>query len=609
MEQDSDIGNIPFFPISIGENRYNINRSCDDDNSILLSDFSDASPLFDMETGPHLAVKIKDGKTIKKVPIPLPKMLIPNAKTLNLEDYYRAVIKAKREFVDKTLIKQTFALGYEHPSTIQSLGLIELILGRDALIQSKSGTGKTHLFLFGCLWHFDPADSALQHVVITSSHEVAVQIYDKACKLLRPPVSKEMANSICQKLEVLISKKIPSEICTQVYNCVHTLLENIYSSNEEIGKIYKQIYSLLFNNFSSNDQKAADFADEVCSTIQSLMPRTAKIALCIGQKKESSASSTGSFKTPIGTSTLNIKHKTLKEEKEEAQHAQVIICTMGKFYDILCNKKWISLDYLKSICVDEFDNIVSTRSRAKSSTIMNTEEQMASVMKTICDISKRRKTVDQVQRIFCSATVTEQSLNIAYNYFRSYHPDIGEPFIVLLDLEDYTLEGIRQYYVVVEKYDQKFEVLLDLIKQCRITQAIIYANRIETAMEIKRFLDEQEVRTPSAVFHGKLSSNERSNIHNDMMKQRIRILISTDVTSRGLDIHSINLVINFDMPDTLESYIHRIGRSGRFGRKGIAISLILVNRSINEMRKLETINECSKNSKVMELQENLETLL
>ena len=273
---------------------------------------------------------------------------------------------------------------------------------------------------------------------------------------------------------------------------------------------------------------------------------------------------------------------------------------MGKFYDYLCNKKWIETKYLKSICVDEFDNIVASRSRARSSTVMNTEEQMAAIMKRI---------PSRTQRAFFSATVFSQALEIAHSYFRPYDLMIGDPFLVLLDIEDYTLEGIRQYYVECQSFNDKKEVLLDLLKQLRISQAIIFANRIETANEIKLFLDDQDVKITSAVFHGNLPAVERKNIHQSFSQCNIRVLISTDLTARGLDVQGINLVINFDMPDVLETYIHRVGRSGRYGKKGVAISLILVNRDKDERKKILNINECSKQSQMGELCGDLANLL
>jgi len=273
---------------------------------------------------------------------------------------------------------------------------------------------------------------------------------------------------------------------------------------------------------------------------------------------------------------------------------------MGKFYDYLFNKKCISIKYLKSICVDEFDSIVTSRSRSRSETIMSTERQMMEII----DIIPK-----SIQRVFVSATVSSESFDIAQSYFRSYNPYLGEPFIVLLDIEDYTLDSIRQYYIEISSYDQKKDVLLDLLKQCRISQAIIFTNKIDTAYEIKSYLDKQEIQMTSAVFHGNLPSVERKNIHANFLHNKIRLLISTDLTSRGLDIAGINLVINFDMPEVLETYIHRVGRSGRYGKKGVAISMILVNSTKNEKKKVDGINECSKQSIMTALPEDLANLL
>ncbi len=508
------IADIKFSPISIGEHACNVNRRLGENLNLLL-DFTDAIPYFDLENGPHLKFKTKKTGDVTIVPLNsqvASGMIIPGQENMSDEEYFQSFIDLKKEVVSG-LISKTFAKGYETPSPIQALAIPELIQGKDVMAQFKSGTGKTHAFLFGCFWSFDPKDDQVQHIFITSSHEVATQIYDQA-------------------------------------------------------KI--------------------------------LLPSEAKIVLCIGQKKDAGSGMSGGFKTPIGTSSLNSRPKTLREEKEEVQQAQIIVCTMGKFYDYICNKQWINTNYLKSICVDEFDNIVASRSRARSSSVMSTEEQMATIMKRISP---------RTQRIFFSATVCNQALEIAHSYFRKYDPRIGEPFYVLLDIEDYTLEGIRQYYVECRTQNEKKEVLLDLLKQCRLTQAIIYVNKKEAAGDIKEFLDDQNVQISSSIFHGDLSAIERKNIHQDFCMGKFRLLISTDVTARGLDVQSINLVINFDMPDVLETYIHRVGRSGRYGKKGVAISLILNNRERDERKKIEGINDCSKQSPMEELPENLGNLL
>lgn len=517
--KDTDqLWNTKFTPVTIGEHNCNVNRT----DLKLLINFSDAVPHFSDEFGPHLQICPKNDKPII---VPLNGsvangMLIKDGDKMSDSEYYNKFVELKKPVVE-TLIKNTYAKGYEFPSIVQALAIPELIQRKDALIQFKSGTGKTHAFLFGLLWGYDPNDPKLQYIFITNSHEVAKQIYDQA----------------------------------------------------------KYLY-----------------------------PDNAKISLCIGQKKETNVP--GGFKNTINTSSLSsntndtwniaAKPKTLKEEWNEVSQAQIIIGTMGKLYDYLCNKKWMDTKYVKAICVDEFDNIIASRSKSKNSTSMSTEEQMYAIVKQM---------PKNTQRVFFSATVSEQSLNIANSYFRDFAPSIGEPFIVLLDTEDYTLEGIRQYYVEVESIQDKKDVLLDLLKQCRIAQGIIFTNQIRTALEIKNMLDGQDIHMISAVFHGELPAIERNRIHKEFLDNKIRILISTDITARGFDAQSINLVLNFDMPDMLQTYIHRVGRSGRYGRKGVAISLIQVNQKQNEMEKVKAINDVSKLSKMEPLRGNLDNLL
>lgn len=515
---NNDISNIKFTPLTVSGENCNVNRQ--EHELVLLNDFGNAIPYYNKEDGLHLRVISK--KTGKPIIVPLDVsvtygLMIDNAKGMTEEEYYTEFTRVKTEFLAEYLIKNTYAKGYEVPAAVQAITGIELLQGKDSLVQFKSGKGKTHAFLFGCLWGFDHRDETLQYIFITSSHEVATQIFQQAKHL--------------------------------------------------VGAI-------------------------------------ASVALCVGQKQASSTTSSGGFKTPISTSSLNTRQKSAKEEMEEITRAQILICTMGKFYDLYCNKRKINTQYLKTICIDEFDNIIASNPRSKSrsaaSCLMSTEEQMAAIIKKI---------PERTQRIFFSATVSEEALMIAHNYFRgpeeSYNKD---PLIVLLDVVDCTIDDIKQYYVPCTNFAEKKEVLVDLIKQCRISQAIIYANSINTANEIKYLLDQLAVPIQSAVFHGSLSEVERRKIYNDFVAGITRMLISTDVTARGLDVQGVNVVFNFDMPDVLETYIHRVGRSGRYNRKGVAISLVLVNDAKNEQQKVREINECSK-IKMTELPEDLSTLL
>jgi superfamily II DNA/RNA helicase len=234
---------------------------------------------------------------------------------------------------------------------------------------------------------------------------------------------------------------------------------------------------------------------------------------------------------------------------------------------------------------------------------MNTQVQMAQIIDKI---------PEDTQRVFCSATVTTDALSIANSYFRPYSIEmsIGRKLVVLLDDDDYTLDQIRQYYVVCQNQTDKENNLRELLSVLKITQGIIFANKIETADHLRMMLSHFQFPIPTAIFHGKLSGVERESIFTDFRKGRYRLLIATDVASRGLNVDGINVVINFDMPNDLPTYIHRVGRSGRHGRKGTAISFILHDGGRNrEMEKVDNINECSQNSKMTALPDRIDDLL
>lgn len=490
MDSEDKATNIKFFQKKLGDFTYNVNRGKNEEINLLMS-FEDMYPKYNDENGIYLELNTEDkNKNIVKL----------GKNIINEEELIK-----KQEFIHNFLISRTYAKGYETPSAVQMLTIPELILKKDALIQFKSGTGKTHAFLMGCLWGFDNDDKSLQYIFMTSSHEVATQIYDQVKFIL---------------------------------NDVNT-------------------------------------------------------ALCIGRKKDTQG--TGGFKAS-GAS----RGKTIREEIQELEKAQIIVCTIGKFYDFLINKKdIISTNRLKTICIDEFDNIIASNNKLKSSNMMSTEEQMYKIM---------QKIPENVQRIFFSATVTPDALEIAYNYFRKYSIELGEPLIIVLDIDDYTLKGIKQYYIICRSYEDKKEVLLDILKQCRISQCIIFTNRISSAEELKYIFDQEKFPISSEVFHGGLSADTRNRIFKDFKENTIRILISTDLTSRGLDVQSINLVINFDMPDVLETYIHRVGRSGRYGRKGVAINFVLQSEKVNELKKITSINECSNGNEMVALPSNIENI-
>lgn len=506
-----DLNNMQFNQQNISGYKCNVNRI--DVN--LMSSFEDIIIRYESkmetymnETNPY-PININNLKDMC--------ITIPDGKNMSNKEFYKEYYSKRLPFW-KHLIDQLYSKkGYEKPSPIQSVTIPELINYKDGLIQFKSGTGKTAAFLTGLLWGFEQNVDQLQYIFMTSTHQIAQQIY---------------------------------------------------------------------------------------SQVIELMPESTKVVLCIGNKRNGNDdNNTGAFKKTLKkTSALEDRPLSLKDEINRLKNAQIIVCTIGKFYNYLVDRKYIkSLGYVKGFCVDEFDIIVEPRFQKNRDSVINVD-QIGTIINMLPAYT---------QRVFFSATVTSETLSITSGYFRKYSPDVGEPLVILLDTDDYTLEGIRQYYVKIESYQEKKDCLYELLQQLRITQCIIFVNKIETTNDLKFFLDSKKIPIPSAVFHSGMSSEEQNDVYKKFKDNKFRLLISTDKLSRGIDIQSINIVFNFDMPRELATYIHRIGRSGRYGRKGTTISFITVNpiMKINEMLSVNAIDECSTNNKMMELPEDISNLL
>merc|ERR1712185_358962 len=147
-----------------------------------------------------------------------------------------------------------------------------------------------------------------------------------------------------------------------------------------------------------------------------------------------------------------------------------------------------------------------------------------------------------------------------------------------------TLEGIRQFYVAIEKEEWKLDTLCDLYETLTITQAIIYCN---TRRKVDFLADQMTKRDFTvSTMHAELDQETRNLVMRQFRSGSSRVLISTDLLARGIDVQQVSLVINYDLPHKIENYLHRIGRSGRFGRKGVAINF-LTDRDVRTMRDIE----------------------
>jgi translation initiation factor 4A len=236
---------------------------------------------------------------------------------------------------------------------------------------------------------------------------------------------------------------------------------------------------------------------------------------------------------------------------------QIVVGTPGRVYDMI-NRKALSLQKCAMFVLDEADEMLS---RGFKDQIYDVFQYLPS----------------EVQVCLFSATMPQEILDISDKFMRN-------PKRILVKRAELTLEGIKQFYVAVEREEWKFETLCDLYETLTITQAIIYCN---TRRKVDWLTDKMGQRdfTVSSM-HGDMTGQERELIMKEFRSGSSRVLITTDLLARGIDVQQVSLVINYDLPANRENYIHRIGRSGRFGRKGVAINFV-TNEDVRAMRELE----------------------
>lgn len=183
----------------------------------------------------------------------------------------------------------------------------------------------------------------------------------------------------------------------------------------------------------------------------------------------------------------------------------------------------------------------------------------------------------QTQTVIVSATLPNEILEMSKKF-------MNNPIKILVKRDELTLEGIKQFFIAIDKEEWKFDTLCDLYDSLTITQAVIFCNTKSKVEWLSKKMIENNFTVSS--MHGDMNQKERDRIMSEFRQGNSRILITTDLWGRGLDVQQVSLVINYDLPTNRELYIHRIGRSGRFGRKGVAINFVR-NEDLKILRDIE----------------------
>ena len=376
-----------------------------------------------------------------------------------------------------------------------------------------------------------------------------------------------------------------------IMNCISSEIEDNKYTPREIHKweelecdqrLLRGIYAHGFENPSPIQQKA------ICSVFD----RKDVIA-----QAQSGTGKTGCF-------TIGILHRIdtrinetqaliLSPTRELSQQTNNVICSIGKFYDSLkthlliggtsidndlqmlkspphivvgcpgrvhdmLRRNRLKTDSLKLIVLDEADEMLS----------QGFKEQVYNIFQFLNK---------DIQVNLFSASIPE-SLTVLTNKF------MRDPIKILVKTEQLTLEGIRQHYVAVENDGQKYDTLKDLYRIFSLSQCIIYCNSVKRVQDLHDAMREDNF--PVCQIHSNMDKNEREKNFVSFSSGNTRVLISSNVTARGIDVQQVSTVINFDIPKCVHTYLHRIGRSGRWGRKGMAINFV-TRRDARYMKDIE----------------------
>lgn len=224
---------------------------------------------------------------------------------------------------------------------------------------------------------------------------------------------------------------------------------------------------------------------------------------------------------------------------------QIVSGTPGRVIDMV-KRRNLRVRNIKVLVIDEADEMLQKGFKDQ-----------------IYDVYRYLPPTTQV--VLISATLPSDVLDMTSKF-------MTEPVRILVKRDELTLDGIRQFFVAVEQEEWKFDTLCDLYDTLTITQAVIFVNTKKKADWLTAKMRRADFTVTS--MHGDMVQADRELIMSEFRRGKSRVLITSDLWSRGMDVQQVSLVINYDLPQTRELYIHRIGRSGRYGRKGVAINFV-----------------------------------
>ena len=348
---------------------------------------------------------------------------------------------------------------------------------------------------------------------------------------------------------------VPSSIQVRGIDSISTGKDCIIQSQSGTGKTATFLIGILNNIFKSPNNKVLiltptrELATQVYNVATKLIEYSnITISLCIGG-------------TDIKTISSNIT-----------------IGTIGRILHMIDIKK-LPIENITNFIIDEADNMTNEKDSLEFNKLLN-------------------QIPNNSQKILISATLTHSVFKVTDKLMKN-------PIKLLLKNSDVSVDLISQFYIDVEVEENKFDVFIDIYNLISTTQAIIFCNTIRKVQWLEEQLKAQNFSITT--IHGKMTQQERNNIVQEFRDGKTRLLLTTDLLARGIDVPQVNLVICFDMPPDKETYIHRIGRCGRFNKKGVSISFIKMSDN-NDIKLLNMMKNTYKIN-IKEMPDNIDEYL
>ena len=266
----------------------------------------------------------------------------------------------------------------------------------------------------------------------------------------------------------------------------------------------------------------------------------------------------------------NSVDEDIKKLKDKEGPPTVIVGTPGRIHDMI-RRNHVNVKHIRVLTLDEADEMLSTGFKDQ---VYNIFQYMPK----------------DIQLCLYSATVPNEIAELSKKFMR-------DPVRILVKSEMLTLEGISQFHINMEDDQGKYLTLKDLYDSLSVSQCIIYCNSVKRVQDLHSALLEDGY--PVGAIHSSMDKQQRVESYKDFKQGKTRVLVSSNVTARGIDVQQVSIVINFDVPKCVHTYLHRIGRSGRWGRKGIGINFV-TKRDFRYIKNIEAhyhtrINELPAN--------------